>query len=83
LVSHYQIAATQVWQVLAAELQHQLENLNFAEEIRAQLQLLLFESPQWPYKQLLRPLLEQDTRIGSMPSGIGQTQNPLWHVLGQ
>lgn len=83
LANHYKISVTKLWQVLAKELQQTLENLDFQPDIRAQLQALLFHSPQWPYKQLLRPLLEQDTRIGSMPFGIGKTQNPLWQVLGK
>lgn len=81
LTSHYQISAVELWRVLAQQLQQELKKLDFQPEIRIQLQQLLFETPQWPYKQLLRPLLEQDTRIGSMPSGIGETQNPLWHAL--
>ena len=83
LAKYYQISADQLWQVLAEQLQHVLEKLDFQPEIQTQLQALLFESPNWPYKQLIRPLLEQDTRIGSMPSGIGETRNPLWHVLAQ
>ncbi|MBJ8481897.1 IucA/IucC family protein [Acinetobacter vivianii] len=83
LAKYYQIPADQLWQVLAEQLQQILEKLDFQPEIRNQLQALLFESPNWPYKQLIRPLLEQDTRIGSMPSGIGETRNPLWHVLAQ
>lgn len=83
LAKYYQIAADQLWHVLAEQLQQVLEKLDFQPEIQSQLQALLFESPHWPYKQLIRPLLEQDTRIGSMPSGIGKTRNPLWHVLAQ
>ncbi|WP_312049765.1 IucA/IucC family protein [Acinetobacter courvalinii] len=83
LAKHYQIAADQLWLVLAEQLQQVLNSLDIEPEIISQLQALLFESPQWPYKQLIRPLLEQDTRIGSMPSGIGETRNPLWHVLAQ
>jgi len=83
LAKYYQIPADQLWQVLAEQLQHVLEKLDFQPEIQTQLQALLFESPNWPYKQFIRPLLEQDTRIGSMPSGIGETRNPLWHVLAQ
>lgn len=83
LAKYYQIPADQLWQVLAEQLQQILEKLDFQPEIQYQLQALLFESPNWPYKQLIRPLLEQDTRIGSMPSGVGETRNPLWHVLAQ
>ncbi|MCH7313193.1 IucA/IucC family protein [Acinetobacter sp. ANC 3882] len=80
LAKHYQIVELELWRVLAEQLQDVLAKLDFPPEIQSQLQSLLFESPQWPYKQLLRPLLEQDTRIGSMPSGIGETQNPLWQI---
>jgi len=83
LAKYYEIPADQLWQVLAKQLQQILEKLDFQPEIHSQLRALLFESPNWPYKQLIRPLLEQDTRIGSMPSGIGETRNPLWHVLAQ
>jgi len=83
LANHYQIEVREFWKVLAVELQQILEQLDFQPEIRKQLQRLLFESPHWPYKQLLRPLLEQETRIGSMPSGIGKTSNPLWQVFNQ
>ncbi len=83
MAKHYQIEVRKFWKVLAVELQQILEQLDFQPEIRKQLQRLLFESPHWPYKQLLRPLLEQDTRIGSMPSGIGKTSNPLWQVFNQ
>lgn len=83
LAKHYQIEVREFWKVLAVELQQILEQLDFQPEIRKQLQCLLFESPHWPYKQLLRPLLEQETRIGSMPSGIGKTSNPLWQVFNQ
>lgn len=81
LASHYQIEVKDLWSVLAHALQQVIQNLNFQPEILTQLQHLLFEVPEWPYKQLLRPLLEQDTRIGSMPSGIGKTRNPLWYAL--
>lgn len=81
LASHYQIEVKDLWSVLAHALQQVIQNLNFQPEILTQLQHLLFEVPEWPYKQLLRPLLEQDTRIGSMPTGIGKTRNPLWYAL--
>ncbi|MEB6478789.1 IucA/IucC family protein [Acinetobacter vivianii] len=83
LAKYYQIPTDQLWQILAEQLRQVLEKLDFQPEIHSQLRALLFESPNWPYKQLIRPLLEQDTRIGSMPSGIGETRNPLWHVLAQ
>lgn len=83
LANHDQITALKLWHVLAEQLQQVLEKLDFQPNIRSQLQALLFDAPQWPYKQLLRPLLEQETRIGSMPSGIGQTQNPLRQMFGK
>lgn len=83
LANHYQIAEQKLWCVIAEQLQQVLEQLDFQSDIRTQLQSLLFDVHQWPYKQLLRPLLEQETRIGSMPSGIGKTQNPLRQALAK
>lgn len=83
LANHDQITALKLWHVLAEQLQQVLEKLDFQPNVRSQLQALFFDAPQWPYKQLLRPLLEQETRIGSMPSGIGRTQNPLRQVFGK
>ncbi|WP_374663489.1 IucA/IucC family siderophore biosynthesis protein [Acinetobacter sp.] len=75
VAEYYQIDEHQLWQVLAQQLQLVLNEVPLEEQARAKLQHLLFEKEQWPYKQLIRPLLEQKNRVGSMPSSIGKTCN--------
>ncbi len=80
VAEYYQIDEHQLWQVLAQQLQLALNEVPLEEQARAELQHLLFEKEQWPYKQLIRPLLEQKNRVGSMPSSIGKTCNILKKV---
>ena len=80
LAEYYQMDELQLWQVLAQQLQQALNDVPFCAEERAELQQLLFEQARWPYKQLIRPLLEQQNRVGSMPSSMGKTCNILKKV---
>lgn len=80
IAEYYQMDEMQLWQVLAQQLQQSLNEVPFCAEARAELQELLFEKAQWPYKQLIRPLLEQQNRVGSMPSSMGKTSNILKKV---
>lgn len=75
IAEHYQIDAYKLWQMMAQQLQQALNEVPFTDHTRAELQHILFEKEQWPYKQLIRPLLQQNNRVGSMPSRIGQTCN--------
>lgn len=80
VAEYYQVDELQLWQVLAQQLQQVLNDLPLHAEARVELQQLLFEKAQWPYKQLIRPLLEQQNRVGSMPSSMGKTCNILKKV---
>lgn len=37
----------------------------------------LLDAPEWPFKQLLAPLLARDTASTGMPSALGSLRNPL------
>lgn len=80
VAEYYHIDELKLWRVLAQQLQQALNHTPLCAEARAELQNLLFEKAQWPYKQLIRPLLEQQNRVGSMPSSIGETCNILKKV---
>lgn len=80
IAQHYQINELELWQVLTQQLQRSLNEVPFDDEARAKLQYLLFEKEQWPYKQLIYPLLQQKNRVGSMPTSIGTTCNVLKKV---
>jgi siderophore synthetase component len=75
VAEYYQLNTFELWQILAQALQEALNAVPFSDEARSALQHILFEEEHWPYKQLIRPLLEQDNRTGSMPSRMGQTCN--------
>ncbi|MEG1708764.1 MAG: IucA/IucC family protein [Acinetobacter sp.] len=77
IAEYYQIDEFELWQVLAQQLQVALNEVPLDDDARAALQHLLFEKEQWPYKQLIHPLLQQNNRVGSMPSSVGKTCNIL------
>ncbi|AMW78118.1 siderophore biosynthesis protein, IucA/IucC family [Acinetobacter sp. TGL-Y2] len=77
IAEYYQIEEYELWQVVAQQLQEALNEVPLNDEARAELQHLLFEKEQWPYKQLIRPLLQQKNRVGSMPSSVGKIGNIL------
>jgi staphyloferrin B synthase len=55
-----------------------LSSLSCRQEVRLTLKQTLFQAKCWPAKWLIGPLLERTgTGGGSMPSGLGNTQNPL------
>ncbi|MBO3639967.1 IucA/IucC family protein [Acinetobacter soli] len=74
---HYQLDEKLLWLALAQALKDTLELVPFSPEARRLLTHCLFEEKLWPHKQLLRPLLQQDNRVGSMPTRVGQTHNVL------
>ncbi|MFV5441613.1 IucA/IucC family protein [Acinetobacter oleivorans] len=77
----YQIDSADLWRVLAQQLQQALDDVPFTDTARAELKHILFDSELWPYKQLIRPLLEQDNRVGSMPSSMGTVPNVFRSVV--
>ncbi|MEG1856653.1 MAG: IucA/IucC family C-terminal-domain containing protein, partial [Acinetobacter sp.] len=77
VAEYYQIDELELWQVLSQQLQLTLNDVPLHDDARAELQHILFEKEQWPYKQLIHPLLQQKNRVGSMPSSIGKTSNIL------
>lgn len=73
----YKIEEKVLWNVLRDQLQVQLREIPFREEIRSELHSILFEKTEWPLKLLVKPLLEQAGVPGSMPSGQSTIQNPF------
>ncbi|WP_171294385.1 IucA/IucC family protein [Acinetobacter sp. MB5] len=78
---YYDLDEVDLWRVLAQALEQALAITPFSNQAYTQLYDLLFEQQEWPYKQLLRPLLEQRNRTGSMPSSIGKNRNVLKHIM--
>lgn len=75
LAEHYQIDETRLWRVLETQLAKALKQVPFEAPIRELIQQHLFKQQDWPFKELIRPLLAQENRVGSMPSSFGQMRN--------
>lgn len=75
LAEHYNIEETRLWQVLKTQLDVALNNVPFEASNRKLIYMHLFKHEYWPFKELIRPLLAQDNRVGSMPSSFGQIRN--------
>lgn len=80
LAEHYAIDETRLWRVLETQLDLALKQVPFEDAIRQIIYAHLFEHQHWPFKELIRPLLGQENRVGSMPSSFGQIRN-IFHDL--
>lgn len=77
IAAYYNLSESELWSDLVDALKQALDYVPFSDQARKQLNDLLFEQEEWPYKKLIHPLLEQNNRIGTMPSSFGRICNPL------
>ncbi|WP_151793990.1 IucA/IucC family protein [Acinetobacter nosocomialis] len=64
------------WEMVQDIIQDFVETQPISEQTKSQIQTYLFDNKTWPFKQLLTPLLAQETDSTGMPSKIGTTPNP-------
>ncbi|MFE5320881.1 IucA/IucC family protein [Paenibacillus sp. NPDC056579] len=78
-VSHrYGIAELRLGVELKESLLEAIELADLPVTVRELTEDALFRQPSWPWKNLLKPLLEQEGAVsGSMPSGAGMSVNPF------
>ncbi|SCY90822.1 IucA/IucC family protein [Rhizobium sp. NFACC06-2] len=63
--------------LLRTSVEHHLKHIEMPSEMRDRLRFALLEQPDWPFKQILTPLLAM-TELGlGMPSRLGLAGNPL------
>jgi siderophore synthetase component len=80
LRKRYRFDERQLWQEIQACLDLAVENSGLPSADKSLIHRELFESRQWPWKQLIAPLLrQQGSPGGSMPSGMGKAPNPFVH----
>ena len=70
-------AEAQGWQRLQRVLTGVLRRVCLPEPIAAEVRAQLLLAPQWPFKQVLRPLLDSRQPGTGMPSAMGTWPNPL------
>jgi len=63
--------------LLRSSVEHHIERIEMSSEARERLRSALLEQREWPFKQILTPLL-QTAELGlGMPSRLGAASNPL------
>ncbi|MBE1445843.1 IucA/IucC family protein [Paenibacillus sp. OAS669] len=78
VTEHYGIRESRLWQVMKSSLLQAMELAELSSDVRAIVEQAMFDQPVWPWKNLLKPLLEQEgVPSGSMPSGAGRSVNPF------
>lgn len=68
------------WEMVQDIIHDFVETQPISEQTKSQIQTYLFDNKTWPFKQLLTPLLAQESDSTGMPSRIGTTPNP-YHSL--
>ncbi|VVO17597.1 IucA/IucC family protein [Pseudomonas fluorescens] len=77
LAQIYSLPATTLWTAMGEVLNELIDTIDFDADVRAMLKQQLFESPHWPQKLLLTPMIERAGGPGSMPFGKGEVVNPF------
>jgi siderophore synthetase component len=80
LAAVYAMDERSLWNILQESLKETILSLPFPDDVRTQMEEILFIRDYWPLKLVVRPLLEQEGVPGSMPSGKGIVQNPFHHL---
>lgn len=68
------------WEMVQDIIQDFVETQPISQQTKSQIQTYLFDNKTWPFKQLLTPLLAQESNSTGMPSTIGTMPNP-YHSL--
>jgi siderophore synthetase component len=77
LATHYGRDEAYGWRIVRNVLEISLESIPLPAEIASQTKNLLLEEAEWPFKQLLAPLLGVTSFGTGMPSAMGRMTNPL------
>ncbi|MGB8957015.1 MAG: IucA/IucC family protein [Tumebacillaceae bacterium] len=74
----YGIEESVLWGVIREVVEHCLSVIEFPADVRDVIARQLLESPTWPTRTLIGPLLKREgSGGGSMPADTGETENPL------
>lgn len=77
----YSMDEAVLWKVIRATIQSCLASMDFPKEVWDTISGQLLDSPMWPTRTLIRPLLQRSgSGGGSMPAGSGETNNPLYGI---
>lgn len=78
LVEHYKLAELALWTIVREIIEQTLERLDFDNDQYLVLKKCLLDSPFYPHKTLMLPVIERGQQAhGSMPSGESVVTNPI------
>ncbi|MFC0215807.1 IucA/IucC family protein [Paenibacillus chartarius] len=78
VAGRYQEEESALWHVLKESLSEAILLAELPSEVADLVRRTLFDNPSWPWKHIMKPLLEQTgSPSGSMPSGMGTAVNPF------
>ncbi|WP_410513165.1 IucA/IucC family protein [Paenibacillus sp. BR2-3] len=78
LSTAYSMDEALFWQEIKRVIHTCISDIDFPSSVRNVIEQQLLDSETWPTRLLLTPLLKRTgSGGGSMPAGVGQTQNPL------
>lgn len=74
----YSLDEAELWHTVRATVRSCLTDIDWPEEVRDIMARQLLDSPVWPTRTLIKPLLQRSgSGGGGMPAGSGETDNPL------
>ncbi|MEI7025536.1 IucA/IucC family protein [Paenibacillus sp. y28] len=78
VAGRYGLTEQRLWHILKERLLQAVELADLPQGVRAIVEQSLLHEPRWPWKNIMKPLLEQQgSPSGSMPSGFGEAVNPF------
>lgn len=80
LAEIYSIQADELWKIMAEIIQKLIIEIDFDPSTQTMLNRLLFEEEYWPFKMLLKPMIDRGNDPGSMPYGKSLIPNPFRRV---
>lgn len=73
----YTINNAVLWQEMGKVLKDTIKSVHFESSIESMLNKILFEDEVWPFKMLIKPIIDRGSDPGSMPFGVGTIPNPF------
>jgi siderophore synthetase component len=80
LAERYRREESHGWHIVRAVLKDCLARVPLPNDIAGETRSLLLDEPDWPFKQVLAPLLGRASFGTGMPSAMGRLSNPLLPV---
>ncbi|UKS28462.1 IucA/IucC family protein [Paenibacillus sp. HWE-109] len=81
IAEQFKMDEKQLWFIVLESLQQAIVLAELPEDVKAVIIAYMLDQPKWPWKNLIRPLLEQEGPVsGSMPASMGETVNPFRQI---